>query len=262
MRLVIEKPGTDPHGRAGFAPVKSADRVLQILEVLGSSAGPQQLTELARELSIPKSSLHGILETLRHRGWVELDKLTGRYALGIRSMHLASSYLDSPGVLQRAGSTLDWLNAATEETVQFGRLDGYEVVYLAKRQSRHPVQLISDVGKRLPANATALGKAILAEYPDEELEVMLAESLPRLTTRTLATRSELLADLARVRERGYAVDNEEAIDEIYCFAIALRQRSIPTTDAISVSIPKFRATDSTLRNITELLLEARTRLEV
>jgi DNA-binding IclR family transcriptional regulator len=236
--------------------------VLQILEVLGSGTGPRQLTELARELSIPKSSLHGILETLRYRGWVELDKLTGRYALGIRSMQLASSYLDSPGILQRVGSTLDWLNSETEETVQFARLDGHEVVYLAKRQSRHPVQLISDVGKRLPANATALGKAILADYSDAELEAMLAEALPRLTARTIVARSELLGDLAGVRERGYAVDNEEAIDEIFCFAIAVRQRSLPTTHAISVSIPKFRVTDFTARNVTKLLLDARMQLEV
>ena len=245
-----------------FAPVKSADRVLQVLETLGASSSPRHLAELSRELSIPKSSLHGLLMTLSYRGWVEFDRLTGRYSLGIRSLQLASSYLDSIGIVQRSASTLDWLNLACDETVQLGRLDGIDVVYLAKRQSRHPVQLISDVGKRLPANGTALGKAIFAEYTDDQLRVMLPESLPSLTDRTVVSRTVLLDQLTSVRERGYAVDDEEAIEGIRCFAIALRPRSGLSTEAISVSIPTFRITESTEATVAALLVQARTQLEV
>lgn len=246
----------------GFVPVKSADRVLQILEALGSSALPLSLAELARTRRIPKSSLHSLIATLLHRGWVELDGKSGRYSLGIRSLQLASSYLDLRGLTDRAATTLDWLAVASDETVQFARLDNTEVVYLAKRQSRHPVQLISDVGTRLPVNATALGKAILAEYTDDEIRGMLPASLPALTKRSLTSLDALLAQLADVRQRGYAVDDEEAIEGISCFAVALPQRRTATTDAISVSIPQFRMTEATEQTVAKLLLKARGQLAI
>jgi DNA-binding IclR family transcriptional regulator len=131
------------------------------------------------------------------------------------------------------------LAAEFGETVHLGRLDGPNVVYMAKRESIHPLRLFSAIGRRLPAHATALGKALLAERGDAEVAAILPSPLPRLTARTLVTPRELGDDIKATRERGYAVDREENTDGIVCIAMAVPLRK-PANDAISLSIPISR----------------------
>ena len=121
------------------------------------------LVELARELDIPKSSLHGILRTMIARGWVETDATGTRFGLGVRALQVGAAYLDSDDTVGLVASLLDELAQEFGETVHLGRLDGADVVYIAKRESMHPLRLFSAIGRRLPAHATALGKALLAQ---------------------------------------------------------------------------------------------------
>src|SRR5205823_855964 len=118
------------------------------------------------------------------------------------------SYIDGDPRLGVAKPHLEELGEQLGETVHFARLDGPDIVYLATRESRHYLRPFSRVGRRLPAYATSLGKSILAERDDAEVEKLLPTDLPALTKYTL-DRPGLLADLAAVRERGYAIDNEE-----------------------------------------------------
>jgi DNA-binding IclR family transcriptional regulator len=137
------------------------------------------------------------------------------------------------------GSILDDLARQFGETVHLGRLDGAHIVYLAKRESVHPLRLYSAIGRRLPAHATALGKALLAERPDDVVDEVLSWPLAALTPHTITDRDALLADLATVRAQGYAVDREESTHGIVCFAVALPLRT-PAVDAISLSVPLAR----------------------
>lgn len=222
-------------------PVKSADRTLEVLEVLAVSPRPRALTELAHELGIPKSSLHGIIRTMLARGWVEADATGTRFGLGVRALQVGAAYVDADDAVGLLGSLLDELAQQFGETVHLGRLDGHHVVYLAKRESVHPLRLFSAIGRRLPAHATALGKALLAERRDDEVDRILTWPLPRLTAHTLIDPATLHADLARARAVGYAVDREENSEGIVCFGVALRLHT-PATDAISVSMPVSRLT--------------------
>lgn len=252
----------------GFQPVKSADRTLDVLEALGAahrqSGGNARrglgLGELARTLGIPKSSLHGILRTLVQRGWVEADETGVRFGLGLAALRVGAQYLDGDEALARANPTLDWLAELSGETVQLARLDGPDVVYLAKRGSRHPLQLISTVGGRLPAHATALGKAMLATLPPGALEAALDGPLRRLTPHTIVDRSALLADLERTRQRGFAVDDQEAAEGLRCFAVAVRTGQ-QRPDAVSFSVPTFRLTPELQQRLLELLQAGRARIE-
>ncbi len=221
--------------------VKSSDRTLEILERLAAS-GRHTLGELARDLDIPKSSLHGILRTMAERGWVEVDPGGTRFGLGLRALQVGAAYLEADDAVTLLGTLLDELAAEFGETVHLGRLDGPDVVYMAKRESIHPLRLFSAIGRRLPAHATALGKALLAEREDAELTRILPDPLPRLTPRTLVTLDQVHAELAATRERGYAVDREENTDGIVCFATAVPLRQ-PPVDAISISIPVSRLAD-------------------
>ncbi|MBE1487430.1 IclR family transcriptional regulator [Plantactinospora soyae] len=238
-------PG-DPAGTVGatgpveaFQPVKSAGRTLDVLEALADSPRRRSLVELARDLGIPKSSLHGLLRTMIQRGWVEADLTGTRFGLGVRALQVGAAYLEADDATGLLSGVLDELASRFGETVHLGRLDGPHVVYLAKRESVHPLRLYSAIGRHLPAHATALGKVLLAERPDEAVDRLLSWPLPALTRHTVTDPSLLHAELATVRARGYAVDREENTEGIVCFAMAVPLHS-PAVDAISLSVPAAR----------------------
>ena len=206
---VIEVSGSDEHE---FVPVKSADRTLDVLEALAS--GASSLSELSARLGIPKSSLHSILRTLDHRGWVDADASRSTYSLGMNALLIGSSYVDQDPTVIRTSEALDRLAAETGETVHLARLELPDVVYLAKRESTHPLRMFSAIGRRLPAHSTALGKAMLAELPDETVRRLLPERLAAATDHTItltrrahrAPRRDPAAGLCHRRGRGGARD--------------------------------------------------------
>lgn len=251
-------PGQEPraagtHRSDSFRPVKSASRTLDVLEAL--AAGPRSFGQLARELGIPQSSLHGILATMKDRGWVEQGP-EGLVRLGLHALQVGTAYLEADEAVARTVALLDRLAAATGETVQLGRLDGSSVVYLAKRDSTHPVRLISSVGTRLPAHATALGKALLAQREPEVVRRSLTFPLQALTSRTITDWVPLRAELRHTRRLGYAVDREEAAEGLCCFAI-VPATPVPSLDAISVSVPTFRLAPARERALLTAMRETR-----
>lgn len=234
--------------------VKSADRTLDLLEELARTTSPLTLGDLARALSIPKSSLHGLLRTLERRDWVETDESGQRFRLGVRAVQLAASHLAQDRNMRIVHAAMEQLWTRTGETVQLARLAGADIVYLAQLPARHPVRLASAVGERLPAHATALGKALLAARGDGELEQLLASPLAALTPNTLTGREELRAALASVRQLGIAWDREEALQGLTCAAVVVPLPG-PPTHALSVSVPTFRLSEELSTEMPHLLLQ-------
>ncbi|RIQ10859.1 IclR family transcriptional regulator [Jiangella rhizosphaerae] len=243
----------------GSKVVRSVDRALEIVELLARSERPQTLAELSHTLDIPKSTLHALLWTLTGRGWIESDEASGRFRIGLHALLVGRSYVESDSLIAMSGAVLDQLAAETGETVHIGRLDGTSIVYLDKRESVHPLRLFSAIGRHLPAFTTALGKSILAELPEDQLEAQLPQPLTRLTPHTITDLGALRADLALTRERGYAVDNEENSEGIKGFAVALRT-SEPPHDALSCAIPVARIHDDTEETVVARLREAADRI--
>jgi DNA-binding IclR family transcriptional regulator len=233
-------------------PVKSAERTLALLERLAEATEPPTFAQLARHLRIPKSSLHALLKTLERNGWVELDVHNSHFSLGSRALAFAASYLHHDHGVRFVQDAMRQISADVGETVQFARLDGSDIIYLAQLPARHPVQLVSALGTRLPAHATALGKSLLAWLDEDELDNRLSFPLPALTDRTLTQRSELYEELRHVRAQGFAEDHEEAAQGLFCFAITVPSTGLPT-DAISVSVPSFRLTENTRQQIVSVL---------
>jgi IclR family transcriptional regulator, blcABC operon repressor len=138
------------------------------------------------------------------------------------------------------------LPTGSEETVQLAVLDGLEMTYLARHDGRQPVRLTSQIGRRLPATVTATGKAALASLDASDLDRRLAgvTSLPVLTASSHRTVGALRADLERVRERGYATDDEETVEGVVCFGIAIPgRRPGERPYAASITLLKARATE-------------------
>lgn len=241
------------------APVKSAGRTLDVLEALAAAPRRCSLVELARVLEIPKSSLHGILRTLTQRGWVETDATGTRFGLGLRALQVGAAYLETDDAVGLLADVLDRLAAQFGETVHLGRLDGPHVVYLAKRESIHPLRLYSAIGRQLPAHATALGKVLLAQRSDDAVDRLLSWPLPALTSRTITEPEALHRELSVIRDRGYAVDREENTEGIVCFAMAVPLRE-PADHAISLSVPAARLGPDTEERIVVALREAMTQI--
>ena len=237
------------------APVKSALRTLQILEALSGSASNKSVATLSRDLQIPKSSLHGILRTMEAHGWLETDTTGTLYRLGLRALLTGTAYVESDDIVTLTQMALDSLSDRFGETVHLGRLDGPNVIYLAKRESAHALRLYSAVGRRLPAHATALGKSLLAQSSDEEVDRRLTWPLAALTSKTITDPAALHTELAHIRDLGYATDDGENTEGIKCIAVALR----PTRgsyNAISCSVPEGRMSDSRRDEIASALRDA------
>lgn len=257
--MAEEQVGRGTPVEARFQPVKSADRVLAILESLAGSAGRRSLTDIGRELSIPVSSLHAILRTMERRGWLETDETGTRFGIGVEALRVGSAYPRTDDVLVRAEPVLDWLSEQTGETVHYGRIEGAHIVYLAKRDSRHSLRIYSAIGRRIPAHAAALGKAILAGHRDAEVRAILGDSLPALTRKTRTSATALLRDLARVRKVGYATETEESDQGLGCVAVAVPDR-VPPRDAISLAVPTARLNADRTQELATLLRRSQTML--
>jgi DNA-binding IclR family transcriptional regulator len=240
---------------ARSSSVKSSLRTLEILEALSESASHNSVATLSRKLEIPKSSLHGILRTMESHGWLETDATGTLYRLGLRALLTGTAYVEGDDVVTLTQRTLDALSDQIGETIHLGRLDGPNVIYLAKRESVHALRLYSAVGRRLPAHATALGKALLAQLSDEEVYRRLDWPLVSLTARTITDPVELRDELAEIRERGYATDDGENADGIKCTAVAIRPTR-SSHNAISCSVPEGRMSDERQEEIASALRSA------
>jgi IclR family acetate operon transcriptional repressor len=240
-------------------PVKSAVRTVELLEYFARHLGQHSLGDLQEVLGYPKSSLYVLLRTLVDLGWVEVDPTGTRYSIGVRALLVGTSYIDGDPTVLATRDTMDWLATLTSETVHLARLDGFDVVYLATRQSQHYLRPFSRVGRRLPAHATSLGKALLATHSEDELCAILPAKLEALTPHTITDPGKLLVELRETRERGYSVDREENTIGLRCFGVALGRG--PSRDAISCSVPVARLTEGHEEEIAAALLAARDRLD-
>lgn len=235
--------------------VKSARRAIALLEAFAADDAWLSLAEMRARTGFPRSSLHGLLRTLVDTGWVTADESGLRFRLGVRALICGTAYLDRDPAVPYATEALEHVRDATGYTAHYARRDGAQVVYLETRESRHSAHLVSRVGRTLPAHATALGKALLAELTDDEVAALLPDRLPARTGRTVTDLAALRAELAATRERGYAVEREEGTPGVACAAAAVGYR-IPATDAMSCSMPAGTVDDAEAHRVGALVRDA------
>jgi DNA-binding IclR family transcriptional regulator len=241
-----EVPGAAVSASPGgkVAVVKSASRALDILEALAAAPDGVAFSDLARLRGIPKSSLHALLTVLTDRGYVEFDAARRTYELGIRPWELGQAWRSQRNLIRKALPVMEQVVEAINETVQLAVLDGIENVYLAKVDCSHPLRLQSEVGKRLYAHATGLGKVLLASLGDAELDARFREiPFPLVATSPLRSLSQLLDVVAEVRSLGFAVDDQEYTPGLRCVAVPVYDIDNQVIAALSASIPLMRAHD-------------------
>ena len=223
--------------------IQSVDRALYLLETIAEAGGEASLTDLATRTGLNISTCHHLLATLIQRGFAA--KVQGRrlYALGPRILYLSHACLqvDLP---RRAQPYLETVNRVTGETVHLAGLQGDAVVTLAVREARHAVRVdTGKVGKLEAPHATALGKAMMAWLPEDEIHRILADGMKRFTENTITEFPAFIEALRVVRRNGYALDREEFLPGVICVGAAIRDQAGTVIGAISASTPSMRATE-------------------
>ena len=237
-------------------PIKVLDKSLSVLELLLQKGSPMNMTELSEKLGFYPSTIHRILDTLKHWGYVEQDPHTQKYQLGLKALELGMAKLYQMDLIREATPYLKKLVNQCNETVHLGVLEAGEVLYLAKEESSQTIRMISYVGKRAPLHCTGLGKVLLAYLPEKERKrILFRKELPRLTKNTLTDKRELEKELNKVREQGFALDREENEKDIRCVAAPIRNYQGEVIAAISISSPIFRIDKNVQDNLKEALIE-------
>ena len=236
--------------------VQSVERVLDLLEIMADLGGSAALSDLASRSGLPLPTIHRLLRTLLAKGYAR--QLPNRkYALGPRLIHLGEAAESQLG--SNAKSELTWLVSETEETSNMAVLDGDYVLYVAQAPSPHAMRMFTEVGRRAHTHSTGVGKAILSQLDDEAVRAIVQRAgMPCPTEHSIGTIDELLADLALIRERGYAIDDGEQELGVRCFAVPLPD--FPTPAAISISGPDQRVTMETAATAVPLLQQSARRI--
>lgn len=241
--------------------VKSVAKVLDLLEHLGQAGRPVGISDLARATAMHVSTAHRLLRTLGHRGYVEQQAESRRYALGPRVFALGNAYIGGQDLLTLARPHLEALRDRVGETIHLGVYSGGNVVEVCSALSQRPVGVSVRTGWRDPVHCSAVGKALLAHLPPEALKAFLAAGpLERRTARTITGKRALEAELATVRQRGYAVDDEELADDLCCVAVPLFDGSGHAIAGISAAMPKARFGARRVTDLVAQLSEAGRRL--
>lgn len=233
--------------------VQSVVHALDILEAFkGISKEDLGVTELAEKLNLHKNNVFRLLATLETRGYIEQNKLSGNYSLGIRTFEMGQAFLSQTGLLKQARAVMDELVKMCNETVYVAVLRCDKVVYLDIAETSQSVRVANRVGSLLPAYSTAVGKAQLAYLSADEMERIFGGSkLQRFTPSTITDPEELIVHLKDVAKKGYALDIEEYEEEVMCIAVPIMDYTSRPVAGICISGPGCRMTRKRME--TELL---------
>ena len=214
------------------------------------------MTQIAERVRMHKSTVHRLLATLEKRRFVQRDAATGTYRLGIRLLQMAYLTLEGNGLHQISLPFLRHLGEQSQETVHLSVLDEPDVIFLAVVESPQRVKLAAAVGQRLPAFTTASGKAILAFMPHGAVQHILGHGMPPYTQRTLRSSEEFLESLRRVREMGFALDEQELEEGINAVAAPVLDPSDQPIASVAVAGPAYRLTRERMIEIGPLVMTA------
>lgn len=212
---------------------KSTLRTINVLELISENKHGITLTEISKELNIPKASTSDILKSLLSTRMVEKTE-NNAYRIGIKNLLLGNAYLANIDVVAVSMSYVDNLAEETGNTVFLGKLIDNRVTYLYKREPRDSLISTCRIGSRANLSTTALGKIAMA-YNPHLLDDILAKPLPQKTQHTITLPEKLKQELAKIRSGGYSIDNREHDDRIMVVGFPIFDESGKVEHAIGIS---------------------------
>jgi DNA-binding IclR family transcriptional regulator len=236
--------------------IQSVQRATALLKAFDNGQPEQGVTELSRKTNLHKSTVSRLLATLEREGFVERVPGTDKYRLGLALMRLAGQVTHFRDVRTAAQPVLVELANVSRETVNLAVLDDDGVINVEQISGPHLVRDTNWVGRRTPLNCVANGKALLAFQPPEIVERILTGPLPRFTGRTITDPAALRAQLAAVRECGFAVALGEIEEGLNAIAAPIKRGAEPPAAAVSISGPAYRVTPDRIAELGALTVSA------
>lgn len=222
--------------------IQSVSHALDVLEQFTGESDELGVTELSKRLKLHKNNVFRLLATLESRGYIEQNKATENYRLGIRCLQLGQTYVTQMGLLRQAHPIIESLATTAGETAFVAVLRKASVVPLDAVEASRPIRLTSRIGEALPLHCTAAGKIQLAFISDADLREALIEGLPKFTDTTIVDRQDLLTQLRTVAEQGYSLEMGEHLAEVNSIAVPIRDYTRNVVGSLAVSGPAYRMT--------------------
>jgi DNA-binding IclR family transcriptional regulator len=229
--------------------VQSVSHAIDVLEAFKGDEDELGVTELSSRLGLPKNNIFRLLVTLELRGYIEQNRSTGNYRLGIKTFELGQIFRRRMGLLKQAHPVLEELEAKCNESTYLAIIQDGMVVYVDMVETTHSVRIVPKLGQRVPAYCTAVGKMQLAYESQDEVERILDKiGLKPLTPNTITDKQQLLEHLKQVAKQGYAIDNEELEEEVKCVAAPVRDYTGQVIASICISGPIQRMSDKRIQD--------------
>ena len=229
--------------------VKSLEKALDIIEIVSNEQQNASLSEIARQTGLPKSTVHRLIATLTGRGYLEKTE-AGSYKIGLKLFEAVSCYINNLELQTEARPYIAELTSHLGLTSYLGVLDGVS-----------SVKMYYQIGSRMHAYCSSLGKCLLANYSKAQLDVILEDcSFIKFTPNTIASREELDAEIAKVRKQGWAMDNEEFEKGHRCIGAPIFDYKGDIIAAVSASGDKRVLTDDRIEEVAEAVMKAASRI--
>jgi DNA-binding IclR family transcriptional regulator len=221
--------------------IQSVSHALDLLEQFHEEIDELGVTELSKRLNLHKNNVFRLLATLESRGYIEQNKVTENYRLGLKTLELGQTFVKQMGLLRQSRPVLEEMVRECNETSYVAILKDFFIIYLDVVETDLTVRVVPRVGSRLPAYCTAAGKVQIAYLNEEEIEQYIpAKELKAYTPNTLTDRDELIRNLQMVAEKGYAIDDEELDVGVRCVSAPIRDYTRRIVGAVSISGPSMR----------------------
>jgi DNA-binding IclR family transcriptional regulator len=241
--------------------IQSISRALDILEALAMRKDGLGITAIAKKTELSKSTVHRIASTLAERGYVDHEVASGRYRLGLKYIEIASYYINSLELQTEARPFLWNLTSQLGLTAHLGILDAHEVVYIEKLDVFPGIRLYSQIGFRVPAYCSSLGKCLLSGLSSDELQAVMANCpFDRFTERTITNLKDLKIQLRQVRAQGWAMDDEEHDAGYRCVGAPIFDYRGDVIAAVSASGPTANLNDERIPLAVEKVRDSAARI--
>jgi IclR family transcriptional regulator, KDG regulon repressor len=236
--------------------LSSVANAMRLIKVFSDAQYEIGISDLAKQLGLAKSTVHRLAATLIGEGMLEQNEQDGKYRLGLRLFELGAMVRRKMDVTDEAKSYLKSLAEKTGETLHLAVLDHRAVLYINIIESQRAIRMGYKIGTRAPLHCTAVGKALMAFQPQDVIEAVIAHGLPARTSHTITDAQAFRRELATVRARGYALEDEEIEAGLRSIAAAVRNYSGNVVAAIGIAGPAHRVTRKVLFSYASELVQA------
>ena len=238
--------------------IQSVSHALDVLEQFGSEYEELGVTELSKRLKLHKNNVFRLLATLESRGYIEQNKATENYRLGIRCLQLGQTYITQMGLLRQAHPIIEELaRVSARETAFVAVFRKNVVVPVDAIETDRPVRMIASVGEPLPLHCTAAGKVHLASLPDTTARESLIEELSKFTEKTITERQALVQELEKVTAQGFALEIGEHVEDVNSIAVPIHDYTRNVVGSVTLTGPSHRMTGERIeKELIPLIVDA------